>query len=118
MKTWYDKKAKRRQFKVGDKVLALLPVPTQPLQARYLGPYVIAEKVNEVDYIVNTPGRRKAQRLCHINMLKEYHQRPDERTADQEVTSTPMCIAAKLRTKVRPGTLHQTWSIWWREVRN
>ena len=33
MKTWYNKKAKRRQFKVGDKVLVLLPVPTQPLQA-------------------------------------------------------------------------------------
>ena len=33
MKTWYDKKAKRRQFKLADKVLPLLPVPTQPLQA-------------------------------------------------------------------------------------
>ena len=61
--------------------------------------YVIAEKINEVDYIVNTPGRRKAQRLCHINMLKKYHQRPDEKTVDQEVTSTSICIAAKLRNE-------------------
>ena len=35
MKTWYDKKAKRRSFKPGDKVLVLLPIPQHPLQARY-----------------------------------------------------------------------------------
>ena len=33
MKTWYDKKAMRRQFDVREKMLALLPIPTQPLQA-------------------------------------------------------------------------------------
>ena len=26
---------------------------------------------------VNTPGRRKSQQLCHVNMLKEYHERTD-----------------------------------------
>ena len=41
MKTWHDKKAKNRQFQVGDKVLVLLPIPYQPLQAQYSGPYVI-----------------------------------------------------------------------------
>ena len=74
-------------------MFALLPVPTQPLQAQDLGPYVILEKVN---YIVNTPGRCKVQRLCHISMLKENHQRPDKITADQEVTSIPMCASATL----------------------
>lgn len=55
IKSWYDKKAKDRQFKVGDKVLVLLPIPNQPLQAWYSGPYVIIKKVNEVDYVVDTP---------------------------------------------------------------
>jgi len=41
MKTWYDKKAKNRSFKVGEKVLALLPIRQHPLQARYCGPYVV-----------------------------------------------------------------------------
>ena len=86
MKTWYDKRVKKRQFKVGDEVLALLPIPNHPLQARYHGPYVIAKKVSEVDYVVNTPGRRKAQRLCHINMLKEYIRHPGEVVANQVVT--------------------------------
>ena len=31
MKTWYDRKARKRSFKIGDKVLALLPIPQQPL---------------------------------------------------------------------------------------
>ena len=30
------------------------------------------KKVNEVDYIIHTPDRRKSQHLCHINMLKPY----------------------------------------------
>jgi len=79
IKTWYDKKAKSRQFHVGEKVLALLPIPSQPLQARYYGPYEVIKKVDEVNYILNTPGCRKTQKLCHVNMLKEYHQRPENR---------------------------------------
>ena len=75
MKARYDKTAKERKFSPGDKVLVFLPVTGQPLQARYFGPYVIERKVNDTDYIVLTPGRRKSKRLCHINMIKKYHER-------------------------------------------
>ena len=34
-KTWYDRKARTRTFHPGDKVLALLPIHGNPLQARY-----------------------------------------------------------------------------------
>ena len=34
MKVWYDKRSRERSFKPGDKVLALLPLPGHPLQAR------------------------------------------------------------------------------------
>ena len=78
MKTWYDKKAKSRSFKVGEKVLALLPIPQHPLQARYCGPYVVTRKVSNLDDVIDTPDRRKAQRLCHINMLKKYHGKETE----------------------------------------
>ena len=33
MKVWYDKISRERNFKPGDKVLALLPLPRHPLQA-------------------------------------------------------------------------------------
>ena len=93
MKTWYDKKSKKRCFKVGDRVLALLPILQQPLQARYCGPYLIIRKVNDVDYVINTPDRRKSQRLCHINMLKEYH---DRTTSSSDAAARPVAVATCL----------------------
>ena len=81
MKTWFDRKTKNGQFNVGDKVLAVLPIPYQPLEAGNSGPYVITKKVSEVKYLIHTPDRRKSQRpQCHINMLKAYHQRSKETT--------------------------------------
>ena len=64
---------KHAQICVGDDALVLLPIPGNPLQAKYSGPYTIHHKVNNVDYIVNTPGCHNHQRLCHINMLKKRH---------------------------------------------
>ena len=77
MKTWYDKDARNRVFKPGDKVLVFLPIPGHPLQARYFGPYEIESKISDVNYVVKTPGRRKEKRVCHVNMLKEYFDRSD-----------------------------------------
>ena len=37
--------------------------------------------------MIATPDRRKAQRLCHINMLKEYQERGP--TISAEVTKQP-----------------------------
>ena len=70
MKLHHDENAQDRNFEPGDKVLALLPIPGRPLQARYYGPYTVDKKLSDVNYIVNTPGRRKRKQLCHINMLK------------------------------------------------
>ena len=70
MKTCYDKRAKSRSFTVGERIIVLLSIPQQPLQAKYFGAYTVTKKVNDVDYIIHTPDRQKSQRLCHINMLK------------------------------------------------
>lgn len=35
MKGWYDRKARRRVFSPGDKVLVLLPLTSSTLQAQY-----------------------------------------------------------------------------------
>ena len=75
MKARYDNYVIDRKFKPGDKVLALLPIPGRPLQARYFGPYTIDKKTNDLNYVINTPGRRKNKQMCHVNMLKEYFDR-------------------------------------------
>ena len=75
MKARYDNHVIDRKFKPSDKVLALLPIPGRPLQARYFGPYTIDKKTSDLNYIINTPGRRKNKQMCHVNMLKQYFDR-------------------------------------------
>ena len=74
-KVWYDRKARMQVFKPGDKVLMLLPIPGSPLELKLHGPYVIAEKLGPVDYVISTPERRKTRRICHVNLLRPYRQR-------------------------------------------
>ncbi|XP_076049636.1 uncharacterized protein LOC143030371 [Oratosquilla oratoria] len=86
MKKWYDKKARVREFKPGDRVLVLLPIQGDPLKARYCGPWTVEKKVGELNYIVNTPGRQKKNQLCHVNMIKPYHGREEEKTEVPELS--------------------------------
>ncbi len=78
MKEWYDRKAVKREFHTGEQVLVLLPIPGQPLHARYFGPYTITRKVSDTDYVIHMPNKRKSNRYCHINMIKKYHARGQE----------------------------------------
>ena len=88
MKQNFDKNTKERSFKSGDKVLALLPIPGRPLQARYFGPYTVEKKGSDLNYIITTPDRRKQKQLCHINMLKEYVDRDSSNVAPVNVISS------------------------------
>ncbi|KAK0040803.1 Retrovirus-related Pol polyprotein from transposon 17.6 [Biomphalaria pfeifferi] len=88
MKRWYDRKARVREFSPGDKVLVFLPIPGQPLQARYFGPYEIETKSSDLNYTIKTPDRRKKTQLCHINMLKPYVSRPDHSEKSNCVLNT------------------------------
>ena len=76
MKVWYDRKAKSECFAPGDRVLVLFLVVGNPLQAKYSGPYKVVKKISDTNYLVKTPGRRKETQVCHINMLKAYHEKP------------------------------------------
>ena len=96
MKHWYNKKSHKRCFQPGDKVLILLPIPGHTLQARYCGPYIIEEKVNEVDYVVKTPEQRKQRRLYHINMLKAYYEK-SPCVQDKHVPVTPAVLTTTVR---------------------
>ncbi|XP_063846193.1 uncharacterized protein LOC135092012 [Scylla paramamosain] len=72
MKKHFDQKARVRVFDRGDQVLAFIPTPKHPLQVKYHGPYEVVEKVGDNNYIINTPDRRKATQLIHVNLLKMY----------------------------------------------
>lgn len=72
-KTYFDKKAKSRRFEVGDIVLVMTPSMTGKLDDQWMGPYIIAEKMNDVTYKVHTPDRRG---LFHVNGIKSWHTEP------------------------------------------
>ncbi|XP_069993527.1 uncharacterized protein [Penaeus vannamei] len=82
MKLKYDKCAQQRNFKVGDKVLAYIPIPGSPLAAKYQGPYAIERKLNDTNYIIKTPDRRKTTQSIHINRLKLYMSNSPDTTDD------------------------------------
>ena len=72
-KRWYDQKAKKTSFEVGDKVLVLLPTYTSKLLAQWQGPFVITRKIGDVDYEVELSGRRKNLKILHVNMLRKWY---------------------------------------------
>ena len=49
IKKKYDVDAVERNFKPGQKVLALLPVPGNPLNSRFCGPSVIHKKLSDLN---------------------------------------------------------------------
>jgi len=83
-KTWYDKKARDRSFEPGQEILAFLPLPGNSLQAKYCEPYRVLQKLGPVDYLIDTPNRRKLQRVCHVNLLKPYRRRDEKLFPKQE----------------------------------
>ena len=75
-KRWYDKTARKMEFKPEDKVLILLPTSTNKLLGQWKGPYQIVRKAGEVNYEVRISRRRT--KVLHANLLKQWHEREEE----------------------------------------
>ena len=71
-KHYYDRTCRKRQFKMNDKVLLLLPTSSNKLLAEWKGPYEVARRINKVDYVIRMGDKEKT---FHINMLKPYYER-------------------------------------------
>ena len=70
----YDKKLKRREFKVRDKVTVLLPTDTNKLLLQCNGPYEVTEVTNKLDHKVKVNGKAK---VYHANLLCCFEQREE-----------------------------------------
>ena len=69
-KTLYDRRAKRREFQEGDKVLLLLPTDTNKLVMQWKEPYEIMSRCGKSnDYRVEV---NKKVKTFHANVLKKY----------------------------------------------
>ena len=65
-KQWYDKDGMIRKYKSGEKVIVLLLIRCHPLQATYCWPFVIESRLNDLNYIENTPTTRKKRQICQV----------------------------------------------------
>ncbi|XP_030271730.1 uncharacterized protein LOC115581049 isoform X3 [Sparus aurata] len=97
MKKYYDKRAVAHVFHPGDKVLILSPIPGSALSTKFCGPYTVERKINETNYVIRTPDRRRRTRACHVNMMKPYLSREDGdmSSAAHDVVS-PMALTSKV----------------------
>ena len=78
MKENYDKNASAGGFEPGDKVLLFLPLGNSKLESKWQGPFVISRKVNDVNYEVMMPNKRKSTRTIHVNMMKLWYDKDHE----------------------------------------
>ena len=122
-KKYFDKKAVQRHFKIGGKVLILVPNNTNKLQMLWKGPYTITDKVHANDYRIKINNK---ERTYHVNMLKEYVVREKEdddliivssfidyeKTLDSDVTQEELLDQLETETiKNRESvTIEKNWS--------
>src|SRR6218665_1571201 len=66
---YYNRKARLRKCDIGDFVKVLLPLKTNKMQMKWLGPFEVIDKIGVLDYRVKLDdGRIK---IYHVNMLKK-----------------------------------------------
>ena len=80
-KLYYDRTTRKRNYKLGDKVLLLLPTSSNKLLAEWKGPFEVVRKLNNVDYVIRVFEK---ERMYHINMLKPFHEREINVNTDVE----------------------------------
>ena len=85
-KRLYDRRAKRRVFQVGDKVLILLPTDNNKLLLQWRGPFVLEKCGNGNNYGVEVNKRTKTY---HVNMLKPYFERKSYDESFGDTTTEP-----------------------------
>lgn len=109
VKTWYDQKARERNFEVGDQVLVLLPEDHCKTTAEWHGPYTVIRKASNVSYVIELPEKRQKLRQFHVNMLKKWIQAKqiatvlvaDEEDMDQ-LAELPILTLEMTRNNTQP----------------
>ena len=100
-KTLYDRRAKRREFQEGDKVLLLLPTDTNKLLMQWKGPYEIMSRCGKGnDYRVEV---NKKVKTFHANMLKKYIKRADQHGAPQRNSDNNQVMSCDVCTGIIGG---------------
>jgi len=91
-KLTYDKKSVKRSFEEGTKVLCRIPGMISKLQDSWEGPFIVKEKLSEVNYrIVDEEGRRR-KKVVHVNNLKGFREMELEVCALTIIAEEEECV--------------------------
>ena len=79
--------AKKEEFEKGDKVLLLSSNKRPHSSGRYIGPYVVTQRIDKRTYRIITHGGRRKMQVCHVNQLKKYVRRegPPRKLKNSEI---------------------------------
>ena len=75
MKARYDNHIIDRNLNQVTKSLLFCKYLADLYRQDILNPTLLTRKTSDLNYIINTPGRRKNKQMCHVNMLKQYFDR-------------------------------------------
>ena len=67
--------AKKEEFEKGDEVLLLSSNKGPHGGGRYIGPYVVSQRIDKRTYRIDTNEGKKKTQVCHTNKLKRYVRR-------------------------------------------
>ena len=79
--------AKKKEFEKDEQVLLLSPNRSPHCDGKYIGPYVISQRIDKRTYRIDTHEGRKKTQVCHANRLKKYvHQEgPPHKLKNSEI---------------------------------
>lgn len=100
---YYNLKARTRKLNPGDQVLVLLPVDHNKLLLKWKGPFTVEGTLgNGMDYHVRIGAHVK---LFHINMLKQYFNRDQDKELLQAVPTARRTVRDEAMPLVAQGIL-------------
>ena len=100
-KVLFDRHARRRVLRPGDKVLLLLPTHMKKLMLRWKGPYTVTKRFDADHYAVQVDEQ---ERRYHINLLKLYKE--DDEAHRDPALALPAATAALPIASVTPVLKH------------
>ena len=72
---------------MGSKVIIERPNDSKPLSSHWLGPYIVLDRKDDVNYLLSTPEGRTKTKLVHVDLLRRFIDRPDKFIIKESVTS-------------------------------
>lgn len=101
----YDKDAVHKEYKTGEEVMILKPNRKNKMELYWEGPFIITEKVNEVNYKIQKKNGPKQPTVYHANLMKPYFKREETSNHAVDINEED---EQETELKIWPGSISDT----------